>query len=127
MAYYKDINIGGHREGEPERTWRFWTFEKEVIVAAQETNGELDFAFLNSAVTQIHFTIPDLDDTDTAELLIHDEDDNVLYASGEKAEDTTHVINVERSLCGALTLRVECSGAQAAERTFVVKMYGYHG
>lgn len=126
MAYV-DVNISGHREGEPERDWRYWTFKKEIIVVSPAANAELNINFLNSAVTQIHFTVPDLDDTDTAELLIHDLDDNVLYASGEKAEQATHVINVERSLCGELTLRIECSGAQAADRTFVVKMYGYHG
>ena len=130
MPFYKDMNIGGHREGEPERTWRYWTFKKNVVVAAGETEGFIIVSFLNSCVTQIHFTVPDLDDTDTAELILKDHDGGLtatIYASGEKADESQHVINVERTLVGDIVIEVECSGAQAADRTFVVKMYGYHG
>ena len=95
-----------------------------VTVADNGTNGETDVA-LNGVIKQIHFTVPDLDAADTAELLLHDADNKVLYASGEKAESTTHVINVERAVCGTITFRVECSASQedAASNVFTVYVY----
>lgn len=93
-----------------------------VTVDKDGTNGEEDIT-INGLTKQIQFTTDDLDDTDTAELKLQDEDNNTLYASGELAEDTTHVLNVERAVCGTTTLRVECSGQQVAEREFTVTIY----
>ena len=78
---------------------------------------------MNGLLKQIHFTVPDLDNSDTAELILKDSDGNEIYASGEKAESTTHVINVERALRGTITLRIETSGDQAADREFKVVLY----
>ena len=130
MPFYKDINIVDHREGQPGRVKRFWTFKKEIVVEAGDSEAFLVVSFLNSCVTQIHFTVPDLDDTDTAELILKDHDGGltaIIYASGENGDDSQHVINVERTLVGDIVIEVECSGVQAADRTFMVKMYGYHG
>lgn len=93
-----------------------------VLVASTGTNAETDVQ-INGLSKQFQFTVPDLDNTDTAEFKIQDEDNHTLYASGEKAESTTHVLNVERALCETMTLRVECSGPQAAARTFTVTIY----
>ena len=95
-----------------------------VTVLDDGTNAETDVV-LNGITKQIHFTVPDLDAADTAELLLHDADNRIIYASGEKAESTTHVINVERALCGTITFRVECSASQedAASNVFTVCVY----
>lgn len=93
-----------------------------VVVALAGTAAETDVG-MNGIIKQIHFIVPDLDDTDTAELLLHDADNRVLYASGEKAESTSHVINVERAVTQPVTFRVECSGDQVAARTFTVVAY----
>ena len=97
--------------------------KQTVTVAAAGTNAETDVTAFNGLTKQIQFTTPNLDNTDTAELKLQDEDDNTLYASGELAESTTHVLNVERAICGTLTLRVECSGAQTSEVAFTVTIY----
>ena len=83
---------------------------------------ETDVA-VNGLTKQLHFIIPALDVTDTAELLLHDAEDNILYASGELAQSTSHVINAERALCGTITIRIETSTAQAADRAFTVYIY----
>ena len=130
MPYYRDVNILGHVEGEPERVKRYWTFKKDIVVLAQATTGFIVVSFLNSCVTQIHLTVPPLDNTDTAELNIKDHDGgetSYIYRSGEKAHTNDYPINVERTLCGDIVLEVECSGPQAANRTFRIKLYGYHG
>ena len=95
-----------------------------VTVLDNGTNAETDVE-MNGVIKQIHFITPDLDDTDTAELLLHDADDHVIYASGEKAENGSHVINVERAVCGTITFRVECSASQedAASNPFYIFVY----
>ena len=83
---------------------------------------ESDLAF-NGLTKQIIFKVPDLTDSHTAELKILDEDDNELFASGEKAESTTHTLVVERALCGTVTLRIETSGNETADKEFDVTIY----
>ena len=100
---------------------------KYTITLDQSDDGdliELDTPeALNCLTKQIHFKVPNLDNTDTAELHLKDVDGYYLYSSGEKAESTTHVINVERALRGTITLRIETSGDQAADREFEVVIY----
>lgn len=83
---------------------------------------ELDMSF-NGLTKEIVFKVPALTDTHTAELKILDEDDNELFASGEKAESETHVLIAERALCGTITLRIETSGNETADREFEVAIY----
>lgn len=94
---------------------------KSIVVAAAGSDKEEDME-LDCLTMQIHFVVPALAGA-TAEFLLHDADDKVVYASGEKAESLTHVINVQRALCGIITLRVECSAAQAGGATFSVVIY----
>lgn len=77
----------------------------------------------NGLTKQIVFKVPDLTDTHTAELKILDEDDNELFASGEKAESETHVLIMERALCGTITLLIETSGNETADKAFDVIIY----
>ena len=83
---------------------------------------ELDMPF-NGLTKEIVFKVPALSDSHTAELKILDEDDNVLFASGEKAESETHVLIAERALCGTITLKIETSGNETADRAFDVTIY----
>lgn len=110
-----------------ERVDAHYPVAREVVVvtvADNGTNAETDVE-MNGVIKQIHFLTPNLDGTDTAELLLHDADDRVIYASGEKAESTAHVINVERAVCGVVTFRVECSASQedAASNPFYICVY----
>lgn len=98
------------------------THTENITVASSGSSAESD-AELNGITKQIIFVVPDLDDSDTAEVKLLDSNDYELYASGELAESTTHVINVERAMAQTTTIRVECSGTQAANRAFVVKIY----
>lgn len=83
---------------------------------------ELDVPF-NGLTKEIVFKVPALTDSHTAELKILDEDDNELFASGEKAESKTHILIAERALCGTLTLRIETSGNETADKVFDVTIY----
>lgn len=78
---------------------------------------------INGLVQQIQFVVPDLDDTDTAELKILNSFDNEVYASGEKAESSTHIINVQRPVTKTMSLKIEASDTQSADRTFTVVIY----
>ncbi len=98
--------------------------QKTITVPSGDTNVELDVTDLLGLTRQIFFVIPDLDDSDTAELKLEDSDNYDLFTSGELAESTTHIINVERVMTGTITIRIECSGAQASDRDFVVTFYG---
>ena len=94
-----------------------------VTVADEGTNAETD-VHMNGTIRQIHFTVPALDGDDTAELKLQDADNHTIYASGEKAESVTYVINVERLVCGLISFRVECSAQQNdAARTFTIAVY----
>ena len=127
---FKDRNIQSHITNQADWRQRYFTFKKIITVPSGESEAFILCSFLNSCTTQIHFGVPDLDDDDTAELIIKDDDGgdtSVIYASGEKGDDSHHVINVERVLVGDIWYVVECSGVQAADRRFMVKVYGYHG
>ncbi len=94
-----------------------------VTVPISGTSAEVDVQ-INGRVQQIHFVVPNLEGASTAELLLHDADDNVLYASGDKAESTTYAIVAERWMMGTTTVRVECSEAQASAAVdFLVYLY----
>lgn len=58
----------------------------------------------------------------TAELILQDEDGYQVYSTGEKAEETTHVIDVDKPLTGNTNLRVETSVPQPVDRSFIVKI-----
>ncbi|MBN2120696.1 MAG: hypothetical protein JW734_06545 [Candidatus Omnitrophica bacterium] len=83
---------------------------------------ELDVPF-NGVVKQIVFRVPVLTNDNTAELKILDEDDNELFASGEKEANKSHLLDAERALCGTITLRIETSGNETEDRTFEVVIY----
>lgn len=94
-----------------------------VTVDDGNANGETDVE-LNGIVKQVIFNIPALTGASTtAELLFHNEDDDEVYASGERAEGTKHTLNFERPMCGIVTFRVEQSASQsgsAAAHTITV-------
>ncbi len=90
--------------------------------SADPDSIEEDIEF-NGLTKQIVFKVPDLTESHTAELKILDEDANVLFASGEKAESETHVLTAERALCGTITLLVETSGNETADKAFDVTIY----
>lgn len=96
---------------------------KQTIVVASGTDNKTTTIEINGNIRQIIFVVPDLDSSETSELLLIDEDSYTIYASGEKAESTTHILNVDRLVRGTLTLKVECASAQDAARTHVVKLY----
>jgi len=96
-----------------------------VTVPDNGTNAETDVE-MNGLIKQLHFITPALDAADTAELVLHNADDKVLYASGEKAESTSSVINVERAVCGVVTFRVECSASQEDATSNVFTVYVYY-
>jgi len=80
---------------------------------------------LNILTKQIHFKIPDLTGTGSAAFLITDTDGNTLYDTGYLSESTTHVLNVERALCGSpITFNVRTDADQTAAASFVITIYG---
>lgn len=103
----------------------------DITVASTGTTADIEIGSINGMSKLMFFTVPDLDDTDTAEFKIRDAWVQDIYASGEKAESSTHTLVVERPLVATddgeiirnLTLRVECSGAQASDRLFSITIY----
>lgn len=95
----------------------------DVVVGADQDEGETDLA-INGWVSRLQFDVPDLDDSDTAELKLLDEDGDLLFASGELAKDTVYLIPVSLDLCGQVTFKVETSGSQTAQTSFKVKITG---
>lgn len=109
-----DVNIHGYcSAGRKKLT---------VNVPVETAAGETDVP-MNCLIKQIQFTVPALTGSHTAELKLQDEDNNTLYASTEKAESTTHVLTVERALCGLVTFRVETSGAEDPTVNCTVTVY----
>lgn len=107
--------------------------EVTVTVAAAGSNGEATVD-VNGLLRNLELLVPELDETDTAELVLHTADDAEIFASGEKAHVDSAItgyyfkqdsgsVAVECALWGTTTVRVECSGAQAAEREFTVYLY----
>ena len=94
------------------------------ITVADETTAKTETADINGTIKQIHFSTGAMDGSDTADLAIKDSSGNVIYASGEKAESTVHVINVERAVAGLLSFVVTCSAPQNdAAVAFSVTIY----
>ncbi len=82
-----------------------------VTVADGQTVKEEDIPF-NGLIKQIVFNVPALTGA-TSELLLHNEDTDELYASGERAESIKHTLTVDRAFAGILTLKVETNSAQS--------------
>ena len=96
--------------------------ELDIVVASGATAGGVkeESLEIRGVLGRILFVIPDLDDSDTAELKIRNSDGEDDFTSGELAESTTHKMCMSLPLAGVKTFRVECSGAQAAARTITL-------
>jgi hypothetical protein len=97
--------------------------QKTVTVADGSATGETSFEF-NGIIKQVIWDVPELTDVNSAELKILDEDDNEIYASGERAENTKHTLTFERAVCGSPTLEVTQNVAQSgADASHTVVIY----
>ena len=95
-----------------------------VTVASGAAAGETDLDNFNGLIQSVFFKVPDLKATNTAELKLQDEDNDSYFASGEKAESDTYNLLLERAVAGTLTVRVETSDIQDADKEFsVIIMY----
>jgi len=119
MATY--ANITREAEGYPAAVGRLKTAVTLDPDTGLDDEKEVDITIVG-VVTQIHFVVPALD-SGTCELLLHDEDNKILFASGELAASTTHVLNMQRAVCGTTTLRIETSATQTAARIHSVVIY----
>lgn len=94
-------------------------FKVGIKVTGGNTNAEADVR-LSGRITRMLFKVPNLDDTDTAELKLQNSDNEDIFASGELAESTTHKLETSVDVASTITFRVECSGSQTATRFFKV-------
>ena len=116
---YKDVDrrkeVGSYKGGVKKVT---------VTVAKNASSGETVVNDLNIETNQILFVVPNLTSSHTAELLIQNEDNEDLYASGDKAESLTTSLVVTRRLVGDIAFKVETSAAEtAAAVEFTIYIY----
>jgi len=116
---YKDVDqrneVGAYKGG----------VKKIIVDVAQNTSsGETVISDLNIETNQILFVIPELTSSNTAELLIQNEDNEDIYASTEKNEKTTSNLVVTRRLVGDIAFKVETSASEtAAAVEFTIYIY----
>jgi hypothetical protein len=107
-----------------------FTVPGTVIVIATDDDAILTAAFsINGILRGIKVTAPALDDTDTFTIAVEDSDGFVLYSIASLAHTTKHSLMVDANdmalalpLSGDHKVRITANGAQAANRTFVVKL-----
>ena len=80
-------------------------------------------ALINGVTSQIQFVVPTTEDTDTVEFKIQNSADREIFASGEKAESSTNIMNVERALQGTIDFVAEAQGTQSAAIDLVFEVY----
>mgnify|MGYP000725221767 CR=1 FL=1 len=90
-----------------------------ITISSGQSVAELD-KDLAGRITRMLFVVPDLDDSNTAELKLQNADDENIFESGELAENTTHRLETSIDVVGTITFRVECSGAQTTSREFKI-------
>ena len=98
-----------------------------ITVAEGYCEGSADLR-LNMRQADVYFGIPELDSTDTAELIMTGPNKEQLMASGHMPHGdgeivTYSILNVSR-LPGDIKLTVRCSSKQSAERRFTVVING---
>jgi len=96
-----------------------------MVVASGDSTTDIDIDDIEGQSELSMLTVPDLDNSDTAELVVLDPWGGRMFESGELAESTTQPMNMDPPVpfTGRQGLRIECSGAQAAARTFNVTIY----
>jgi len=116
---YQDVDkrheVGSYKGGVKKVT---------VTVAQNASSGETVVTDLNIETNQILFVTPALTSSNTAELKIQNEDNEDLYASGEKAESTTASLVITRRLVGDIAFKVETSASETvAAVEFTIYIY----
>jgi len=95
-----------------------------VTVAQNASSGETVISDLNIETNLILFVVPALTSSHTAELVIQNEDNENLYASGEKAESKTTNLAITKRLVGDIAFKVETSASEtAAAVEFTIYIY----
>lgn len=105
-------------------------FKLAITVADGASSKEEDVT-KNMLLTDLYFWGPQLATTDkTAELILMDKDDNIIYASGEcafssaTAADRKHPIHLQRGIMDVTTFKVETDENVSGAKTFYVTVRG---
>jgi hypothetical protein len=101
-----------------------------VIDVSADDDAILTAAFdINGLLRGILVNAPALDDTDTFTVALEDADGFVLFSEAGLAHTTKHGLMVDANdmalavpLSGSHKIRITANGAQAADRTFAVKL-----
>jgi hypothetical protein len=94
-----------------------------VLAFAADDNQIVSSSFeLNGMLARVVFVVPNLDSTNTADVTIKDSDGYTVYTKATVAKSTTSNEEKTTRVSGMHTITIDTSGAQTANRTFVVKM-----
>lgn len=97
--------------------------EKITLVVASGTATKTVEISINGLLTDVYFNCPEIGAL-TNELKLKDADDDLIYATGEVADNTNHPIHLQRLLEGVTKVIVETSGNVGEDEIYVVKIKG---
>lgn len=92
-----------------------------VVDVSEDNNSVLSEPFeINGRIRRAVIVVPDLDSTNTATLVIKDEDGFTVYTDSAVAENSTANETTDIAVAGQHTIEITTSGNQTADRTFTV-------
>jgi len=94
-----------------------------TITIANGTATKTEEVVIDGVLTDIYFDCPEIGSL-TNELILKDEDDHIIYATGEVADNTSHPIHLQRTLEGTTKVVVETSGDVGEDETYTVTLKG---
>ncbi len=99
-------------------------FSRDVIVVvANGTATKTEEVKIDGVLTDIYFNCPEIGAL-TNELLLKDVHGNIIYATGEVADDANHPIHLQRTLVGITKVTVETSGDVGEDETYTIRLNG---
>lgn len=102
-------------------------FKLEIVVASGASTKEED-VLKNMLLSDLYFNVPAIVTgvANKAKLELLDEDDNVIYSTGDLAATaaTKYPIHLQRGIMGTTTFKVTTDGNVNANETFYVTVRG---
>ena len=94
-----------------------------VVTATFDTDDTTDVSLaipFNGIIRDIVLAVPNTTNAITTQLQIQDNGDNVVFDTGELAENSTYTFSVDKSLSGTIDVVIGVSGAVGASGSIIV-------
>tara|TARA_Y100000310_G_C20243043_1_gene605530 strand:- start:85 stop:474 length:390 start_codon:yes stop_codon:yes gene_type:complete len=97
-----------------------WEIVATATFDADDTSDVTLAVPLNGTLRDVVLKVPNTTNAITTQLQIQDNGDNVVFDTGELAENATYIFSVDKSLSGTIDLVVGVSGAVGASGSIIV-------